>query len=61
MLEQDIKKPKKEPWRMPQDFRLVDFHKPLLSQPPIILLVLGTTVALAIALTIVLGGHGGLH
>ena len=36
MLEQDVKKPKKEPWRMPQDFRLVDFHKPLLQQAPVI-------------------------
>ena len=50
---------KKEPWRMPQDLRLVDFHKPLLSQPPVQLFVLGITVIALIALTITLSNVGG--
>ena len=40
MLEQDVKKPKKDPWRMPLDFRLIDFHKPLLQQAPVIFFIL---------------------
>ena len=30
---------KKEPWRMPLDLRLVDFHKPLLKQFPLQLFI----------------------
>ena len=30
---------KKESWRMPLDFRLVDFHKPLLKQFPVQLFI----------------------
>ena len=52
MLEQDIKKPKKEPWRMPSDFRLVDFHKPLLSQSPVILFVIFVGVSLMMGSTV---------
>ena len=52
MLEQDIKKPKKQPWRMPIDFRLVDFHKPLLSQSPVILFVIFVGVSLMMGSTV---------
>ena len=57
MLEQDVKKPKKEPWRMPQDFRLVDFHKPLLQQAPVIFFVL--VVSIVIIMTIGVMGYEG--
>ena len=53
MLEQDVKKPKKEPWRMPQDFRLVDFHKPLLQQAPVILFVLAILDGIIITVGVV--------
>ena len=59
MLESKIKKPKKKKWRVPPDFRLVDFHKPLLPQPPVILLVLGTGVAMIIAIAVAF--YGGSH
>ena len=59
MLEQDIKKPKKEPWRMPSDFRLVDFHKPLLSQSPVILFVLFVAVTVMMGTTVAL--YEGTH
>ena len=59
MLEQDIKKPKKEPWRMPSDFRLVDFHKPLLSQSPVILFVIFVGVSLMMGTTVAL--YEGIH
>tara|TARA_Y100001937_G_scaffold117957_1_gene171761 strand:- start:1957 stop:2115 length:159 start_codon:yes stop_codon:yes gene_type:complete len=49
----------KEPWRMPLGMRLIDFHKPLLSQLPIQLFVVGFTVFILIALTITLSG--GIH
>ena len=52
MLEQDIKKPKKQPWRMPPDFRLVDFHKPLLSQSPVILFVIFVGVSVMMGSTV---------
>mgnify|MGYP001166318688 FL=1 len=51
--------PKKEPWRMPPDFRLVDFHKPLLGQFPVQLLITGITGFVLIALTIALQDVGG--
>ena len=53
MLEQDIKKPKKEPWRMPPDFRLVDFHKPLLQQAPVILFCLAVLAGFMMVIGIV--------
>ena len=53
MLEQDVKKPKKEPWRMPLDFRLVDFHKPLLQQAPVIFFVLAILVGIIITIGVV--------
>ena len=59
MLEQDIKKPKKQPWRMPSDFRLVDFHKPLLSQSPVILFVIFVGVSLMMGTTVAL--YEGIH
>ena len=59
MLEQDIKKPKKEPWRMPSDFRLVDFHKPLLSQSPVILFVIFVGVSLMMGSTVAF--YEGIH
>lgn len=40
-------------WRVPQDFRLVDFHKPLLQQAPVIFFVLAMFVTLMIVLGII--------
>ncbi len=55
---QDNEKSIKEPWRVPLGMRLVDFHKPLLGQFPVILLITGITGFALIALTIALtGGH----
>ena len=55
---QDNEKSIKETWRVPLGMRLVDFHKPLLGQFPVILLITGITGFALIALTIALtGGH----
>ena len=59
MLEQDIKKPKKEPCRMPSDFRLVDFHKPLMQQAPVIFFICAIFVTSLMILSIV--GYEGMH
>ena len=45
-------KPKKQPWRMPPDFRLVDFHKPFLSQSPVILFVVFVAVTVMMGSTV---------
>ena len=49
---------KKEPWRMPLDFRLVDFHKPLLSQFPVQFFITGIIGICLIALTVALSKGG---
>ena len=59
MLKSKLKSSAKKKWRMPPDFRLVDFHKPLLSQPPVMLFLLGTGVGLLMTIGIIF--HGGSH
>lgn len=44
---------KKNPWRMPPDFRLVDFHKPLMQQAPVILFICAIFVTSLMVLSIV--------
>ncbi len=50
---------KKETWRMPLDFRLVDFHKPLLKQFPVQFFIINIIGFGLIALTVALTGGGG--
>ena len=51
-MSKDSNKPKKQPWRMPPDFRLVDFHKPFLSQSPVILFVVFVAVTVMMGSTV---------
>ena len=51
---QDNEKSIKEPWRVPLGMRLVDFHKPLLGQFPVILAITTVIGAGLISLTIAL-------
>ena len=47
---------KKEPWRMPLDFRLVDFRKPLLKQFPVQLFICNIIGFGLMAFTIAVAG-----
>ena len=58
-MSKDSNKPKKQSWRMPPDFRLVDFHKPLLSQSPVILFLIFVGVTSMMGLTVAL--YEGTH
>ncbi|MAJ43708.1 MAG: hypothetical protein CMF96_07115 [Candidatus Marinimicrobia bacterium] len=51
------KESKETKWRVHPYIRLVDFHKPLLSQMPVILFTCGVFVVLSIVLTLIYYGN----
>ena len=46
-------KPSKKTWRVPPDFRLVDFHEPLLKQAPVIFFICGLFIFMILLLSVV--------
>ena len=47
------KESSKKQWRVPPDFRLVDFHQPLLKQFPVIFFICGLFTFLILLLSVV--------
>lgn len=43
---------KKKTWRVPPDFRLVDFHKPLLQQAPVIFFIVAAFTIILMILSV---------
>ena len=46
-------KPSKKTWRVPPDFRLVNFHEPLLKQAPVIFFICGLFIFMVLLLSVI--------